>query len=248
MAAISFSSLAYSSDNTSQITVGLGAQYSPKYEGSDKYNTDLAPFVEWTDGTWFVNSLQGVGLNHEFNNGFYVGQSLGYSLGRTDDNDSWLRQGSDKLKGMGKIKAAMTSNTKLGWWITPKFGIEGNITAPITDSQGMNYSAKVNYLLFNNDYDTITLSAEGVYGDSRFNNTWFGVNKNQSIKSGYKQYKSGSGLTNINYDINWNHTFNERWTGFAAVNYFMLQDKVKESPIVQKNNYVVFTLGALYKF
>ena len=246
--AVSFSSQASTDNNLSSITIGVGAQYAPEYVGSNKFDADMAPFFEWTKGSWFLNTEKGLGYIHEFDNGAYIGQTLGYSLGRADDGNSWLQEGSEKLKGMGEIKTAMTTTSTAGWWITPWIGFEGNIVAPLTESQGMQYKAKANLVLFNDDSDTLILSTEGVYGDARFNNTWFGVTDKQSLQSGYKRYKTGNGLVSVDYDLNWQHSFNDTWSAYADMRYTMLENGARNSPIVRKDDYVTFTIGAFYTF
>ncbi|GEM_PF-2551461 len=245
---ISFSAHAAAENSSSSITLGLGAQYAPKYTGSDKYETHALPYFEWTSGGWFLNTEKGLGYSHQFDNGLYLGQAIGYSTGRTDSGNSWIQDGSDTLKGMGKIDPAMTTTATMGWWATPWIGFEGNIIAPLTDSQGMQYTGKVNIVAFNNDIDTLVFSSEAKYGDARFNNTWFGVNDKQSVNSGFRKYSAGSGINSIDYGINWQHMFSNNWSGYADVRYTTLPNRVNNSPIVKKDDYFTFTLGAAYTF
>jgi outer membrane scaffolding protein for murein synthesis (MipA/OmpV family) len=73
-------------------------------------------------------------------------------------------------------------------------GSRGNVIAPITDSQGMQYNLKANFLVVNNETDTLTLSTTAWYGDARFNNTWFGVNEKQSLHSSFQKYNAKKDL------------------------------------------------------
>ncbi|MGS3249470.1 MipA/OmpV family protein, partial [Klebsiella michiganensis] len=92
------------------------------------------------------------------------------------------------------------------------------------------------------------LSSEGKYGDARFNNTWFGVNERQNTNSGYRKYNAGSGMSSIDYTINWQHAFTDSWSGYADFRYTTLPNRVNRSPIVKKDDYITFTIGALYNF
>ncbi|MFP2680425.1 MipA/OmpV family protein [Enterobacter ludwigii] len=246
--AASFASQASSDKKASYVTIGVGSQYAPEYTGSNKYDVNTLPYFGWTYDDWSVNTDKGIVYSHQFSNGVYLGQALGYSLGRTDSGNTWLQEGSDKLKGMGKINTVMNTTTTAGWWMAPWIGFEGNITAPLTESQGMQYKIKLNVVLFANDTDTLLISTERKYGDARYNNTWFGVNENQSTHSGYRSFNAGSGLNSVNYDINWQHTFNDNWSGYADLGYITLADRVSSSPIVQKDEYLLFTVGAFYTF
>lgn len=76
-----FATYASSDVHKSEVTVGIGAQYAPQYMGADKFDSTVAPYFEWTDGTLFLNSEKGAGLTYSFDNGFYLGQALGYTWG-----------------------------------------------------------------------------------------------------------------------------------------------------------------------
>lgn len=234
--------------NKSEITVGIATQYAPQYMGADKYDATVVPYFDWTNGTWFVNSEKGVGMTHSFDNGFYLGQALGYTWGRTDDDDSWLQDGSKHLKGMGKIKTALNSTTTLGWWMAPWLGFEGNIIAPLTESQGVLYNIGLNVVLFNDDSDILTVSTIRNYGDARYNNTWFGVSEKQSANTGFRQFNADWGLTSVDYGINWQHSFSQNWSGYADLRYTTLANRVSHSPVVDKEDYFTFTVGAFYTF
>ncbi|HCL5568144.1 MipA/OmpV family protein, partial [Citrobacter freundii] len=226
----------------------FGTKYAPKYIGSDKYDIAAAPYLGWSNGSLYINSEKGFGYTHQFDNGAYVGQALGYSLGRADNNNSWLKEGSDKLKGMGTIKTAMTSTTTAGWWLTPWMGVEGNVIAPITDSQGMQYNLKANFLVVNNETDTLTLSTTAWYGDARFNNTWFGVNEKQSLHSSFQKYNAKKGFNRLDYSITWQHGFSKNWSGYAEASYTMLENRVNNSPLVDANNSFQLATGVFYSF
>ncbi|EMB2344124.1 MipA/OmpV family protein [Klebsiella pneumoniae] len=245
--ALPFVTQAALQNSDSEITIGVGSQYAPKYTGSDKYDWQASPYFEWSKGPWFINTEKGAGYLHDFDNGLYLGQTLGYSAGRTDD-DSWFQEGDKKLRGMGEIKTALTTTTTMGWWMTDWLGFEGNIIAPLTDSQGMQYNIKLNAVLFNDNNDTLMFSAEQKYGDARYNNTWFGVNEKQSAASGFSKYRPGGGLNAVNYSLNWQHSFNDTWSGYAELGYTSLANRVRHSPITEKNDYFTFTLGAFYTF
>lgn len=149
---------------------------------------------------------------------------------------------------MGKIKTALTTTSTVGWWILPWISVEGNVIAPLTASQGMQYNIKLNALIFDSENDTLMLSTEQKYADARYNNLWFGVNEQQSIASGFKKYSPQSGLYATDYSINWQHTFNDNWSSYADLRYTSLANSARKSPVTDRNDYFTFTVGALYTF
>lgn len=228
--------------------VGLVSQYAPEYAGSDKYESYYAPYFSWRYNSFKIDAAQGISYLKAFSNGTYVGQSLGYSLGRSDSAATWLRDGSEKLKGMGKIKSAMTTTSKFGWWMAQGIRFEGNVIAPLTDSQGLQYNLKLDVVVFESHDDTLLFNVQRNYGDARYNNTWYGVEENQSVLSGFEKYRAGSGLNNTDYGIDWRHSFSDAWTGYANAHYTVLADRIRKSPLVNKDDFLTFTLGVSYSF
>lgn len=228
-------------------TVGLGYLNAMKYSGSDERDSTVVPYFNIQYDSFFLDAVDGLGLNLNLNNDIYLTQSLGYSLGRVDSNADW-RAGSTKLKGMGKIKLAATSSTTIGWNIGDTLSIEGNLTAPFTDSQGVKYRAGIKYRLWSDNRNTLVFSSNANFGDSRYNNTFYGVSNTQSRNSGYSKYKASSGLYSMDADITWTHAFSDNWWSYIDVEYTHLDRNVSNSGIVYKSNQTRFAAGFLYSF
>lgn len=245
-ALISLNALA-GDDNTTDVTVGIGVQETAKYSGSDEDTYSVLPYLKIQNGNFYLDSEKGLGYEYSWDNGIYAGEALGYSTGRDDSDADW-KSGSDKLKGMGKIKAAINSTSTLGWKVNPYVSLEGNVIAPLTDSQGMQYNAGVKFKILETSSDNIEFSSKANFGDARFMNTFYGVNSTQSESSGFRKYNTGSGMYSYDAGLSWTHAFNENWWTYANVTYTQLTSKVKNSSIVKRNDNTDFTLGLFYSF
>lgn len=234
------------SDVKNNYTIGLGYSNSTKYSGSDERSDGVTPFFNLQYENFFVDDTDGIGFIFESSNGVYFSQAVGYSFGRSEGDSNW-RAGSDKLKGMGEIKGTPTSSTTLGWSYGG-FLIESNITAPLAESEGVKYRGGVKYHLWSNDRNDILFSSNAYFGDSRYTNTYYGVSKNQSERTGFKSFNSGAGLYKVDASVTWTHSFNENWWGYADVTYNNLTKKVNKSDIVMKNNSTDVSVGVLYSF
>jgi len=234
-------------DNNPDVTVGLGVQESAKYSGSDEQTYNVLPYLRIQNGNFYLDSEKGISYEYMWDNGLYAGEALGYSLGRTDSDDDW-KEGSDKLKGMGKIKAVFNSTSTLGWKVNPYLTLEGNLIAPLTDSQGVQYNAGIKFKLLETPADTLELSSKANFGDARFLNTYYGVNAAQSAHSGYEKYSTGSGFYGYDAGLSWTHAFNESWWSYANVTYTQLTSKAKNSPIVKRADNTNVTVGVFYSF
>lgn len=245
---ILFSLDAHAKNPTStEVTLGVGVQSAAKYSGSDEESVNVLPYLRLQNGDYFLDTEKGIGYEHSWDNGIYVSQLLGYTTGRKESDSDW-ELGSDKLKGMGNIKSALNSTTTLGWQVSSSFWLEGNIIAPLTDSQGMQYNAGFKYNLMDGSADTIVLSSKANFGDARYLNTFYGVSSSQSEHSGFRKYHAGGGLYSVDTDLTWTHFFGENWSSYANVTYSQLTNKAKDSPIAFRDNNTALTAGVLYTF
>jgi len=228
-------------------TIGLGYINTMKYSGSNERKSTLLPYLNIFCNNWFIDSTDGLGYTFSLRNGWSYTQVLGYSLGRTDKETYW-REGSSRLEDMGKIKIAATSSSTVGWSNGDGLLIEGNLTAPLTDSQGIKYRAGIKYRLWANDLDTLVLSSNANFGDARYNNTFYGISEIQSQLTGHKKFIAGSGLYGIDAGLAWTHVFNDHWWSFVEAEYTHLDNNVNKSSIIYRNNQTAFSAGLLYSF
>lgn len=244
---VPFISHQYTYAETTKLVIGGTFDYKPDYLGSDELNPRVSPYFNWTDGQWFVDSENGIGIYKGFENGFYISQAIGYSLGRSEMK-SWWREGSDKLQGMGDIGASINSTTTFGIWMAKWIGIEGEIVAPFTESQGVAYRLKLNSLVYHDNTNSVLLSIQQNYGDARFNTTWFGVSQEQSKQSGYRNFELGNGLNSIENHLNWYCMLGNNWSGLLELTYTFIVDDARDSPIIQNRSSLSLSVGAYYEF
>ncbi|MEN0616245.1 MipA/OmpV family protein [Klebsiella indica] len=228
-------------------SLGLAGQSLPRYSGSDQRHWQVVPLIQGRDGAFFVDSQKGLGYDLQSENGFYLEHTLGYSLGRADRNSDW-RDGSNKLKGMGNIKATINTAFALGWTIAPWLTVEGKATLPLSDSQGVNYQASATLIPLQSDTDTVALSAAALFGDNRYMNTFYGVSARQSRGTGYAQYHAAGGFYGTDTSLTWNHQFTPHWSALVSADYVWLDKHAENSPIVFRRNNTSATLGVLYTF
>ncbi|SFC61491.1 Outer membrane scaffolding protein for murein synthesis, MipA/OmpV family [Kosakonia oryzae] len=248
LAAFVFS--AHADDDTAAqnaFTLGIGGQYAPRYSGSDKQRLQMVPVIQARWNALFFDSQKGLGYDLQADNGLYFEHTLGYGLGRADSNSGW-RDGANNLKGMGNIDATLNTAMAVGWSITPWLNIEGKATLPLTDGQGVQYQTSLALIPLQTASDTLAFQSAALFGDSRYMNTFYGVNRAQSLRSGYARYAAASGFYGVNSDLTWNHQFDEHWGAMISVGYSWLSDHAADSPLVQRRNEGSGVLAILYTF
>lgn len=149
----------------------------------------MVPVLQGRNGAFFIDTQKGVGYDLQNASGWYFEHTLGYDLGRTDKNASW-RAGANNLKGMGDIDVSLNTALAVGWQALSWLSVEGKATLPLTDSQGVSYQASFMLIPVQTGQDTFAFQTAALFGDKRYLNTWYGVNPEQSRRSGYSRYSA----------------------------------------------------------
>lgn len=137
---------------------------------------------------------------------------------------------------MGNIKATMNTAFAVGWSVTPWLTVEGKATLPLTDARGAHYQTSVTLLLVQNPQDIVALQSAALFGDSRYVNTFYGVDRRQSIRSGYRPYRAAGGFYGIDSALTRSHQYNEHWGSILSAGYSWLGEHAAESPLVSRRN------------
>ncbi|MBS1206359.1 MAG: MltA-interacting MipA family protein [Proteobacteria bacterium] len=228
-------------------TLGIGGQYGPRYSGSDKQRLQIVPVIQARWNALFFDSQKGLGYDLPADNGLYFEHTLGYGLGRADSNSGW-RDGANNLKGMGNVDVTLNTAMAVGWSITSWLNIEGKTTLPLTDSQGVQYQASLTLIPLQTASDTLVFQSVALFGDNRYMNIFYGVSREQSLRSRYALYTAEAGFYGVDSDLMWNHQFNEHWGVMMSVGDSWLNDHVADSPLVQRRNEGTGELAFLYTF
>ncbi|MFZ4835661.1 MipA/OmpV family protein [Rouxiella sp. Mn2063] len=229
------------------VTLGAAGEYAPRYLGSSESEFRLMPVIQLQRGAMFVDSTKGVGYDLPIVGGFYLEHSLGFSFGRSEQNNLW-RDGSNNLRGMGDIKGALNTSFSLGYQFSPQLAADVMATLPLTASQGVAYQATVQGILWQKNADEIDFETDILFGDHRNNMLFYGVSAEQSADSNFKQYNAAGGLYGESLILSWNHQFSKSWKTVVAVDYTYLNDKAANSPIIDQRNNVTETLEVAYSF
>lgn len=149
---------------------------------------------------------------------------------------------------MGKINPTLNTNLILGWEITDWASVEAAASAPLTDSQGMNYNTSVTLTPYQSESDWISIQASALFGDSRYLNTWYGVSEKQSANSGKRRYNTSAGFYGTDLGLTWSHQLNSNWSTNLTYNYSWLSGCVSKGPIVRKREGSIAAVGVGYTF
>ncbi|WP_207588873.1 MipA/OmpV family protein [Rhizobium sp. ZX09] len=235
-----FDNSRYSSSSDWKITLGVGAAYAPKYEGSDKLEAGPVPLVSVAYGDMLSIDFSGVTVNLLNSNGFRLGVKGGWEPGRKEKDDR------KNLRGMGDIKAGGVIGGVIAYDAEP-FEIYAKVDKTINGSEGLTASigASVSHKV-----DQFILGADlsATWADDKHMKSYFGVTSAQSARSGLRRFDAKSGFKRVDASASVTYLMTENWsiTGTGGVG-FLLGD-AKDSPLSKKDIQPFAMVGLAYTF
>ncbi len=96
--------------------------------------------------------------------------------------------------------------------------------------------------------DTFAFQTAALFGDKRYLNTWYGVNPEQSRRSGYSRYSAPGGFYGIDNSLIWSHQFDAHWGTVLSADYTWLGEHANQSPIVLRRNEAALAAAVTWTF
>lgn len=224
------------------VSVGGGALYGPAYEGSDKYRVSPLPdiSVAYANGLFFANIWDGIGSYPLQGENYKVGASVGFSMGRQEDDDK------DNLRGMGDVDMGATLNL-LGEYGFDELHISGKVSRG-TQDYGTTAKLELGSMFPVAEHLMLMGSVGATWADAEHMQTYFDVSSSQSARSGHRQYDADAGIKSVGFTVSAFYSVTDQWDVKVMVMGDQLVGDAVDSPIVQRafNPSVLFTIS--YKF
>jgi outer membrane scaffolding protein for murein synthesis (MipA/OmpV family) len=217
--------------------VGLGIGSVPDYEGSDTNKGTVAPFgrYNWASGRYIslggtANAEQAARLKMNLltkDTPWELGPVLQYRAKR-DNVDN------NRVDRMREVDAATEAGAFLGWK-ADRLSLSTTYVTDVSDE----HSGDVWYL--NGYYDIpvdehlkLALGAYATWASDDYMETYFGVNGNDSARSGLPVYKAESGFKDTGLILIGHYKFNKSWGMAGVVNYTRMLNDAEDSPLVKQ--------------
>ncbi|MFN3275514.1 MAG: MipA/OmpV family protein [Paracoccus sp. (in: a-proteobacteria)] len=208
------------------LDLGLGAIAGPEYPGAD--DGKVSP--------WFI-LRNGAAADGQ---GFSVSPSLGLK-GKRDSSDG------DALAGLDEIDRAFEIGARIGYGMGPvstyatvRRGFGGH--EGVTGAVGAKYRTELSPEL------TLWSGVQAVYGNGRFNDTYFGVTEDESAASGLAAYAPGTGFNEAAISFEARYALTESTALLGEVRYGRLIGDAADSPVVQEKYQPSLRLGVVRRF
>ena len=224
------------------IQVGIMPINWPVYKGSDELETIAFPYfsVEYKN-RYFIHAIDGIGVYVKDTPKYKVGLSLGYVIGREESDSS-------DLQGLGDIENGAAFNL-FGEYRIGLYSFSSKLTQRLSDeNDGFTIDLDAAYTHFVNQTTVIKPALITSIANSRYHQSFFGIDETQANASGLSVYKPDAGITSAGVQIDVLRVFANRWNLFAQAKYERLLDDVEKSPIVLDENQYTIALGIAYQF
>jgi outer membrane scaffolding protein for murein synthesis (MipA/OmpV family) len=231
---------------TWRVRLGASGSFQPRYDGSDRYHALAGPTVDirYRD-RFFLSTGEGLGMNVLTGPNWRVGFALSYDLGRRAADDL------GHLSGMGNINAAPSLR------LIGQYAISKSFPLVLTADLRRNFGGDNGWIGDLGAYMPMPGSSETfawfagptmTIADSRYMNSWFGVNAQQAARSGYRQYDASAGIRSVGFGVSANLTLTKHWIVSADGAFQQLVGAAAHSPITQSRASGVFDVSVIYQF
>ena len=233
-----------------KFVVGMGGANRPKYPGASESRTQFVPLISASYDRYFFGGVPGSGAPAGM--GLYLYRSQETRIGlAVGTGFSKARKESDnaRLRGLGDIenatRLALFAAHTMDGWLTLASSVSADVSGK---KQGViaTFDAEGKYRVT----DRLALSAgPGVTWANRdYTQTFFGVNPEQSARSGLPGYTAKSGLNLVRFSVGADYGISPQWKLVARASFARLQGDAVDSPITSKCSQNVYGLYASYRF
>jgi MipA family protein len=232
------------------ITLGLTALDGEKFPGSDKRKLHIYPLGEilYKDTFFFKGdpipgaTIRGLGAYLFKNEHWAVSTSLAPDFTERHEADDV------RLRGLGNVpvtvRAALAASYTRDWW-----RISGAVTQDLSKKKE-GVKGGFDFVATWHATEHLTLDAgPGVtIANGENTRTFFGVNQQQSMRSGYAVYDPAGGVQNIRFSVGMNYRIGGRWFAGMFASESKLRGDAANSPFTEKKQELSFGSYVGYHF
>lgn len=232
-----------------KFTAGVGGVNAPRYPGSRDQWTRGIPVVSIEYGRFFLGSLPNAGAAAGL--GAYIVRNEHWQFGvgfGADTRNPRNAADAPILHGWGDIKstehAAIFGSYTLDWLL-----IRGVASSDI-GGKHEGTLASLEMLGRYHPIAALTLSAgpEVIFGDSKYRQTFFGIDAAQSLIAGVPEHTVKSGLNEVRLSIGADYKLTSKLSLGAHVAYGKLQGDAADSPVTTDKTQHSIAVFAAYRF
>jgi outer membrane scaffolding protein for murein synthesis (MipA/OmpV family) len=213
---------------TTNLSIGVGPEYSPDYFGSDDYeiSADPAAYVRFKNFVFLDDDGADFGIIG-FSN-FRFGPTLRIA-GRRDEDENAA------LTGLGDVGTTFEFGGFAGATFVDRYSVKAKVRHGIeTGHRGLVIDANATALLFRFGPVSTSVSAQTTWIGNDYADAYFSVTPAQSAASGLPVYDAERGFRDIGGSFNAYLNIGRRWSLNPYVSYKYIFDGIADTPIIDQ--------------
>lgn len=235
--------------NSWKFVVGVGAINQPKFPGSSESMTRALPFIGIEYGRVFLGGAPGAGIPAGLGAYLYrdARWTLGIGLGQ-DLTKPRKEADSARLRGLGDIDSTpLGAIFASGRW--PWFAIRASVISDVGGKdEGTRASLDMEAKYHVSSKVTLAAGPGATWADRKYQQTFFGVSKTQSLNSGLEEYTTGSGINSLRFSLSMDLRLNRQWVLGTRFTTTALNGEAERSPITEKRRANTLAVFGMYRF
>ena len=223
-------------------SAGAMVFYVPRYEGSDKYQSLYMPEINLEYGPIFASISQGAGIYIPVNESrsLIFAPAIRWRVKRN------LGDARDAIEYIGDVRPTATLNTILK---LDTFMFNFRMTEGLAQSNpGASFNLGITWQDYVTERINLTLYTTAIYGDKRYNQTYFGITPAESERFGFAVHDASAGLKSFDVGGLLKYLITERISIDFMLEYMRLVGPAAKSTITRDKNQLLFGIGATYRF
>ena len=227
--------------------IGAGVRTRPAYDGSASQRTDWVPTVRYYGRPWFVRTTQGIlegGARTELARGLNIGAQLAYEGGRLASESEFLRSNN-----VPDINPGASVGLHVEW--DEKLG-----PVPVTllargrhfvdRDRGAQADLRFTAIVFGGGAVTAGVFIQGTWGDSKSNQSFYGIAPAQSTN--LPAYTAGSGPLFATGGLLWGVALSREWIVVGNLEARRLHGDAARSPLAERTSNHYASASLAYRF
>ena len=259
-------------DGSRDMYVGLGVQSAPRWDGTGSRKVSALPVlqVQWSNGLFISGMSAGMHLTDSPT--FEYGPLVAVQPGRDQDGTGRTVDGAStwgtsligpvpdpidkrnmvatRLEGMDKIGARLQGGAFANYYLTPQWRLTGSVLYGAgNDHDGARLDLGVQRLAFElGSQHRVSVSAGVSIVNRNYNQTYFGVSREEASRSRFSYYEAGGGLQEAHVGVRWNWVLSPSWMLTSNVQAKGLLGNAAKSPLVERSTNLTVSTAFAYRF
>lgn len=228
----------------------LGVQTTrvPEYPGSDTQKMRLLPILSASRGRVFIGPVPtggplGIGMALYDEHGLRLGAALSADIGK-------LRKESDdvRLVGLGDIERTQRAHLFASYTFA-RYALHAGVAADIGGNRlGTLATLAADASFHPTERWSLTAGPSLTWGDRRYTQTVFGIDAEQSARSGRAVYEPGAGVSLIRLGATLSYRLDAHWSLGTRVSLGRLLGDAADSPLTAQRSQNTGAVFASYRF